>query len=262
MIEDLLRYRGYIWHNAVADLRYRYAGSGLGWLWLVLVPLAQIAIYSIVFAQVMQARLPSLIDLPFSFTVYLCVGLLPYLGFADTLNRCTASLLTNSRHIARAGLPELVILAREALAGLMTTLLSVALLLIVSLPLGFGPNTSWLCVPIVIVLLIALAYGLGIGLGVLNVFSRDVAQVVAVLLQLWLWATPIVYVESVLPPAIREYLSWNPLYVYVTSLHSTVLFGEIPRINAWFEMGAWSAVACVTGFALLRRLQPELRDVL
>ena len=262
MIADLVRYREYIWRNGLADLRHRHAGASLGWAWLALVPLAQIGLYSVVFSRVMQARLAELGDLPVGFTIYLCAGLLPYLGFADIVTRCTGSLVVNARYLLRSALPEPVVLAREALSGLMAILIGVSLLLVLAPWLGLGPAWAWVCVPAILILLATLAFGLGMLLGVLNVFSRDVAPVVAVVLQLWLWATPIVYVESMLPSVWRQWLPANPLYVFVSALQDAILFGTAPGAPDWAWMVGWTAAAGVLGYAALRRLRPELRDAL
>lgn len=262
MIAELLRYRAYIWRNSLVELRHRYAGAGLGFMWFLVFPIAQILIYSLVFSTIMEARVPELADLPMSFTLYLCSGLLPWLGFAEILSSSTSSLLQNAQTITRTSLPEQVFFAQGALAGLLTTCLSMLVLLIAAVGMGLDPSSTWLAVPVILVLLMTFGFGLGTFLGVLNVFSRDVSSVVSIALQVAMWSAPIVYVESILPESIRSLLVLNPVYPFITALHDTILFGRMPDASSWASMLLVSLAATTLGLGLLQRLRTEVRDAL
>jgi len=259
---SLIRHREYIWRNAMLELRHRFAGSGLGPLWLVLYPLALIGLYSAVFSGIMQIRIPELATLPMSFTLYLCAGLLPWLGFADTVSQLTGTLYTHGRDIVRTALPEQIFFAKGAVSGYLTTLLSCGLVLALGLVMGLQASWAWLALPLILALLIALAAGLGMALGVLHVFSRDVGPVVAIGLQLSLWTVPIVYVESILPETLRQWLAWNPLYPFISALHETILFGVAPTASAWLWMAGVAGIALILGYALLGATRSEVRDSL
>lgn len=262
MLTELFRYREYIWRNSLVELRHRYAGSALGPVWLVLYPVAQILIYSLVFSEIMRARVPELSDLPLSFTLYLCTGLLPWIGFADIVSRSTSSLLENATYITRTALPEQIFFAQNAFAGFLRMLLSMAILLGASLGMGLAPSPTWLAVPVVLALLVCFAFGVGTLLGVLNVFSRDVTPVVEIALQIAMWTAPIVYVESILPESIQALLPYNPIYHYVGALHQLVLFGEWPAAATWAAMAGLSSLMIFVGLELLGRLRAEVRDAL
>jgi lipopolysaccharide transport system permease protein len=262
LIVNIVRYRGYIWRNSVAELRHRYAGSGLGLFWLVLYPLAQIAVFSLVFSGIMQARLPGLAELPFSFTLYLCAGLLPWIGFSEIVTRSTSTLLTHASTVTSAAIPEQIFFSVDAVAGYLTMLVGMALLLGAALLVGLEPSLAWVSLPGILALLVVFAFGLGMGMGVLNVFSRDVSQVVSILLQISLWTAPIVYAESILSDRLRSLLPYNPLYSFVSSLHDAVLFGTAPTPTRWLAMMGVGVLAMLGGYALLRWLRPELRDAL
>lgn len=258
----MLRYREYIVRNALISLRHRYAGSSLGFAWHVLYPLTQIALYSAVFSGVMQARLGALPELPMAFTVYLCAGLIPWHGFSETVTRGTDALLSNSNIVLRTPLPEPIFFALDAVAGFLTMSVGMLLVLIFALVCGIPPSWGWLALPVVLATLCVLAFGLGMGLGVLNVFTRDVAPLVAIALQLALWTVPIVYVESILPESIRELLRYNPLFPFISALHGLVLEGELPTARAWLAMGSTATLATGFGSVLLLRLRADLRDAL
>jgi lipopolysaccharide transport system permease protein len=259
---SLVQHREYIWRNAVLELRHRFAGSGLGPLWLILYPLALIGLYSAVFSGVMQLRIPELSELPMSFTLYLCAGLIPWLGFSDTVTQLTGTLQTHGRDIVRTALPEQVFVAKAAVAGYLTTLLSSSLVLALALAMGLQASWAWLALPLIVALFITFAAGLGMALGVLNVFSRDVGPMVAIALQLSLWTAPIVYVESILPETLRFWLPFNPLYPFISALHKSILFGELPGAGAWLWMAGVAGAALLLGYAILGAMRSEVRDAL
>lgn len=258
----MLRYREYIVRNALYSLRHRYAGSSMGFTWHVLYPLAQIILYSAVFSGIMRARLGMLPDLPMAFTVYLCIGLIPWHGFADIVTRGSDALINNANIVLRTPLPEPVFFALDAVAGLLTMSIGTLLVLVFALACGVPPAWSWLALPLVLVAFCVVGFGLGMGLGVLNVFTRDVAPLVAIGLQLAFWTVPIVYVEAILPEPMREMLVYNPLFPFVSALHGLVLEGRLPAPRDWLAMYLTAATATGLGWLLLHRLRAELRDAL
>lgn len=262
MISSLIRHREYIWRNALLDLRNRHAGSGLGSLWLLLFPLAQIVIFSIVFSRIAQAKLEALADVPLGFTLYLCAGLLPWTGFAETVTEGTDVLNRYSEHLTRHGLPEQVLFARDALAGLLAQQVRLVLLLLAALLFGLSPTRSWLSLPLVLTLFTGFAWALSMVFGALNVFTRDVGQAVSIGLQLSVWTTPIVYPESILPEGARNFLVYNPLYWFIDAIHGGLLFGSASSLRGWLIMGMLGIGGPLAAYLLVRKLRPALRDLL
>ena len=95
MIISIWNYREFIWQSAWRDLRNRYAGSSMGFLWNVINPLFQIVLYTLVFSQLMVVRIANLPS-GFGFAIYLCAGLIPWIGFSETVSRCTNSFVENA----------------------------------------------------------------------------------------------------------------------------------------------------------------------
>ena len=260
--EVMLRYRDYVVRNALASLRHRYAGSALGFTWHVLYPLAQIALYALVFTGIMRSRMTGLPDLPMAFPIYLCAGLLPWLGFVEIVTRCTDAMLANANILQRTRLPEVLFFALDAFAGFLTMSLGACLVFLVAVACGIPPAWAWLWMPLLLAALSAVAFGLGMVFGVLNVFTRDVAPLVGIGLQLALWTLPIVYVETILPESLRALLPWNPLYPFVTSLHRLVLDGASPPLESWLVMALVALTAASLGYGVLRVLRRDLKDAL
>ncbi len=115
MVRNPLRvfwiYRLFIWRSAISDLRYRYAGSAMGIFWNVLIPLLQILILTVVFSQIMAVRLPGAGSTEV-FAIYLCSGLLPWLGFSECVSRGTQSFLENATYLKKLPIPEQIFVAQ------------------------------------------------------------------------------------------------------------------------------------------------------
>lgn len=261
MIVNLWRYRAYIIKNALSDVRYRYAGSAMGIAWNVITPLAQILIYSFVFSQVMVTHLTGL-GANASFTLYLCAGLLPWAAFADCVLRGSNAFIENVHYLKKLPIPEQVFVAKNAAAATLFLGISMTVLGLVTVSLGGPLSLAWLGVPLVLLLFQGFGFGLGLLFGTLNVFVRDIGHALLIGLQLWMWVTPVVYFETILPPHVQRLLSYNPTYPFIDALHVMIVGGGWPRAPQWTAMVFWACVAPVAGYLVLRRLRPELRDVL
>lgn len=261
MIVGLWRYRWFILKNAVAELRHRYAGSALGVLWNVVNPLAQITVYAVVFSHIMAPRIEALPSAG-GFTLYLCSGILPWVAFSECILRGTNAFVENANYLRKLPIPEQVFVAQNAASATLGLGISMTVLFVLTVLLGEWPSSAWAGVPAVLVLFQAFGFGLGLIFSTLNAFFRDIGQAVVVGLQLWMWATPIVYVEQILPPSFQAIVRYNPAYPFVDSLHRMIVGGQWPNPVHWPVMVFWACAAPIAGYLVLRRLRPEIRDVL
>jgi ABC-type polysaccharide/polyol phosphate export permease len=261
VIVNLWRYRAYILKNALSDVRHRYAGSAMGIAWNVVTPLAQIVIYTFVFSQIMVTRGlgPSS---PASFTLYLCAGLLPWAAFSDCVLRGANAFIENAHYLKKLPIPEQVFVAKNAAAATLFLGISMTLLGLVTLLAGGALSSAWLGVPLALLLFQGFGFGLGLFFGTLNVFVRDIGHALAIALSLWMWVTPIVYVEAILPERFRSLLAYNPAYPFIDAMHRMIVGGTWPPATQWTVMALSACMASAAGYLVLRGLRPELRDVL
>ncbi len=261
MIVNLWRYRGFIVRNALSDVRHRYAGSAVGVAWNVINPLAQILIYWLVFSQIMAARVPGA-ESGAGFALYLCAGLLPWAAFSECILRGANAFVENAPYLKKLPIPEQVFVAQNAVAATVFLGISMTLLGVMKVITGSVLSLAWLGVPPVLVLFQGFGFGLGLIFSTLNVFLRDVGQVLAIALQLWMWLTPIVYVKEILPASVQGMVRHNPAYPFIDALHRMIVGGQWPSAWHWLVMLLWAGAAPVVGYLILRRLRPEIRDVL
>lgn len=261
MIISIWHYRKFIWQNAWRDLWYRYAGSSVGFLWNVINPLFQILLFTLVFSQLMQVRIPNLPS-GFGFAIYLCAGLIPWIGFMETVSRCTNSFIDNADYLKKLAIPEQVFVAQDAGSSFLSLTIGMALLVVICGLLGHYPALSWLTLPVILILLQGFGFGLGLLLGVLNTFFRDISQALSLFLQLWFWATPIVYTENILPGRVKDWLFLNPVYPFIQALHTVIVDKGWPSGHGWAGMSYLAFGLPLLGYLVLKKLRPEIRDVL
>jgi lipopolysaccharide transport system permease protein len=136
------------------------------------------------------------------------------------------------------------------------------LLFIVGWPMGLSIGWSYLLLPAVLVLFQGLSFGVSLTLSTLNVLFRDVGQAITLLLPIWMWLTPIVYSETVLPPAGRALMRWNPAYGFITAFRDIFLHNQVPAAATWGMMLAWVLASVALGGLVLSKLRFEVRDML
>ncbi len=261
MLQGLYKYRQFIWRHAVADLRHRYAGTGMGIAWNVIHPLGVIAVYSIVFSTVMKPRLPNQSG-RLAYTVYLCAGFFPWLAFSDCVTRGCNSFLINANYLKKLPIPEQVFVAQNAVSSTLNLLLNFSLLMLTSLVLGYEPTWRWILLPVPLLLLQATGFGIGLILGTLNVFFRDVGEWTVIVLQLAMWTLPIVYLSSILPDWVRTMLRWHPLMPSVDAIHDLFFNARLPDAMTWLGMILWPALIMFAATSVLRHLRRQIRDVI
>jgi ABC-type polysaccharide/polyol phosphate export permease len=257
MILNLYRHRSYIWRTAWADVRTRYAGAGLGFIWNILQPLTMILVYTVVFSTVLK-QAPAKVH----YTVYLCAAMLPWTAFSECVSRGTQAFVHNAIYLRKLPIPEQVFIAQTALSTAFGLVISFAMLIVVSICLGHYPSWHWLLLPIPMTLLIGMGFGIGMALGTINAFIRDVGQIVPLILQIGFWSYPIVYLESGLPEPLRSWVPYNPLYPFLHSIRDLFIDRIVPGPMMWVQMLLWTMLTSAAGYLVLRRLRPELRDVI
>lgn len=244
----LWSHRGLIWRGAIADLRHRYAGAGLGALWHVLNPLIQILVYGFVFGRLLHVPV-----------FYVCVGIVAWTAFAEAVTRVTHSFVAAAPYLRKLALPELVYPAQEAVTMLLHLLIGMAILCAVAVSFGAEPHPTWLLLPVPCALFIAFAAALGLIGATVNVFFRDVGAAMPLMLLAWMWLSPVVYIP---PDSMLPLMRANPAAWYVTALQELFLEGEVPPPAHWFALAFTPIVLAVFAGLLFTRLRPQLRDVL
>ncbi|HLV01515.1 MAG TPA: ABC transporter permease, partial [Acidobacteriota bacterium] len=243
-LRQLILRRHLVWNFAVRDLKSRYVGSLMGFFWAVVHPLVLLVSYTFVFSLVFRVR--DFSPVTDNFAVFLFCGILPWLYFQDTVTRCCTAIIDNSNLIRKTVFPSEILPLAFSISNLVTHLVGLGILLVV---LAASQLLSWTAIflPLLIVPLVVLTLGLGWALAALQVFLRDTAQVMSVLLVFWFWFTPIFYATDRVPEPFRPLILANPLTYIVEGYRALLLAGSEFPINILLVVSAYALAAFVIG---------------
>ena len=265
MLPALLRavwsYRGFILGSVQREFQARYRSSLLGALWAILNPLAMIAVYTLVFSQLMQARLPEVRG-EYAYSIYLCAGVFAWGLFAEITGRAQTMFLDNANLLKKLSFPRICLPLVVTLNALTNFAIIFILFLLFLLFSGQFPGLVVLAALPLLLLQTAFALALGLILGVLNVFFRDVGQLFGILLQFWFWLTPIVYPASIIPEAVRPLLALNPLIPLIQAWQGVFVQGVWPVWSSLLPLFGLSLLLAILGLRLFRQRAGDLVDEL
>jgi lipopolysaccharide transport system permease protein len=197
-----------------------------------------------------------------SYPLWLFAGMLPWLLFSEAVQRSASSLLEQTNLITKTVFPSEIIPVSVFLSSLVSHLLGIALIVAATGVLENQVSAALVLLPVYFFLIGLLAVGLGWIAASLHVFLRDTAQVVAVVLLLWFWLTPIFIAEDQFPERMRFLVVSNPFYYLVRSYRKILLAGLLPSFHDLAIVAAYGAVAFVIGGLFFRHMKRGFADVL
>lgn len=248
------------------DIEARYKGSIVGNFWPLLNQFAQLLMYTYVFSVVLKVKLsleglPS--DSPLTFGMWLFAGLLPWTAFSSGLNQSSTSVISQPHLVKKVVFPlTLLPLVSIGSSFLESTFGLMVLIAFVAFTSNTLHATLWL-LPLVWIPQLLLTSGLGFLTAGLTVFVRDVPQTLGVILNLWLYATPIIYPSELIPQPFQQWVLWvNPMTAIAEMYRDIVLSGQINHWDSWAVSSMTSTVIFLGGFWCYRKFHPAFSDVL
>jgi lipopolysaccharide transport system permease protein len=243
------------------DFTERFAGSILGSAWVLIFPIVNLAIYIVVFGKIMGGRLPGESYL-YAYSVYLTVGLLPWTAFANTLSRATSVFIDTKHLISKMQISLPALLVYVALSETITFILTLGLFLLFLFFTEFQFSMRLLLLPVLFYLQQVFAFGLGLFTATMTVFIKDFKQAVNVLLQVWFWLTPIVYLKDILPGFFKKLLFYNPMYVIIDTYQTIFIPQHEINYFALVMMAVFFHVVIAAAYMIFRALEKDVRDFL
>ena len=237
----LFEHRALLLTLTAREIKARYRGSALGFLWSLVNPLLLLAVYSFVFSVVLQQR--AAVE---PYALFLLCGLFPWIWFATSLTEGTVSLLANAGLIRRAVFPiELPVLVAGLAVGR-----------VLGYPVG---GWSSLALPAIALLQLVLTCGLALGLAALHVHFKDVKDILANLLTLFFFLTPVLYpMAAVAHPALRAIVRLSPMAPFVLAYQQSLFAGQVPSASLWLQMALVALCGWLVGAGLFARLRETL----
>jgi len=256
-VAELWRYRELVYFLAARDVKVKYKQTALGAAWVLIQPLLAMAVFTLFLGNL--AGLPS-DGVPYPLFAYL--GLLPWTYFSNATTNASTSLVTNTALVARVYFPRLAIPVAAVLSGLLDFAIGFVLLLVLLVVFQIGLRPSLLLVPLLTALTMATALAVSLWLSALDVRYRDVRAAIPFAIQVWMFATPVVYPASLVPAAYRPLYGLNPMASVVDTFRWAVVGRGEPSTAMLAISAAVVLITLVTGLLYFCRVERSFADVI
>lgn len=256
-ILTLLSYRDLLWIWSLRNIKVRYKQSILGGLWAILQPLSLMVVFSLIFSVFIKIPTD---DTPYPIFAY--IALLPWTFFATSISLGVSSLVTNMNLITKIYFPREILPISVVIAGFLDLLLAaivfVGMLIFYQIPLRLTIVT----IPLLLAIQIILTLGILFIVSAANVFYRDIHFVIPLGMTIWMYATPIIYPVSVIPPALRGIYMLNPMASLIEAYRTVTLKGLWPDWGNLAVAAIISISVFVIGYSYFKRVEWEFADVI
>lgn len=256
-LSELTQYRCMIKSLVRRDLRGRYKGSVLGFLWNFITPFMQMAVYILVFSTIFRAGIED-------YAIFLIAGLTPWILFSDSMAEGSGVMVANCELLKKIYFPRAVLPLALLLSKTVNFLIMLVIVLIITVAVGHPLSIeALLFLPIALFLLMCFIMGLLLFLSSLNVFLRDIQYITTVVLLVLVWLTPIMYVWHSIDNALLEFiLTYNPLTYFIELFHDIIYWGTIPSLEYLGITALLAAVSLAVGIFVFNKLQYRFAEVL
>lgn len=255
-LKNLYSHRDLLLAWTIRTIRARYQQSILGGLWAILQPVAVVIIFTIIFTLFIPVDTGGLPYVVFSYT-----ALVPWTLFATSITDMVDSLVINMNLVSKIYFPREILPIAALLARLLDFLIASIVLfgLILYYQLPLAP-LSIIFLPVILLIQLLLMLGLGLAGSALNVFYRDLKHLFTLGLQLWLYATPIIYPVTLVPERLRPFYFLNPMAGAIEAYRAVLLRQELPGSYLWIS-ASMALIIFLAGYWFFKRVEFQFADV-
>ena len=254
-LREVWAYRELLYFFVWRDVKIRYKQTAIGVLWVVLQPVLNMLVFTLFFGRL--AKLPN-DGLPYP--VFYFAALVPWTYFSYALQMTTNVVVDNQRLITKVYFPRLILPISSALSGLVDFAIGFVVLAIFTVAYGIRPSLAALWLPALLALAVFTALGVGLWLSALNALYRDVRYVIPFLVQFWMFASPVAYPSSLVPPRWRWLYGLNPMAGVIDGFRWAITGrGQAPSL---LLLASSAAVALVVlgGLFFFNRMESAVAD--
>ena len=255
IIKELYNYREMLSNLVRKDLKVRYKGSVLGFLWTFLNPLLQLVVYTIVFSTIMKVNIDK-------FYIYLFIGLIPWLFFATCIQAGSTSILMNKDLIKKIYFPRIILPISTVNSAFMNMFYSMIVVLLTILVSGIGFSKYVLLLPLAMIMQYILVLGMTFIFSALNVYFRDLEYILNIIVMIWFYLTPIVYKIEMIPEKFRFWFYLNPMTGIINFYRNILYYKRMPSFNAFGGILIYGIIMIVIGYFVFEKLQKNFAEEL
>ena len=255
-LKEIWEYRTMIRSLVHKDLRGRYQASVLGFLWTFIVPLCQLAVYTVVFSIILKSTVEK-------FYLYLFVALIPWNFFSSCLTGGSSCIIQQQSLVNKIYFPREVIPVAYVTSSFVNMLYCEIVVFLVALFSGVALNPlGLLCLPLVMAVEYILALGITMIMSSINVYFRDLEHILGIISMAWMFMTPIMYDLSIVPANLMWVFKLNPMTSIVTAYRDILYAGSVPSLGTLGISLGMGLIFLVIGFAVFGKLKKRFSEVM
>jgi lipopolysaccharide transport system permease protein len=242
------------------ELAARYRGSVLGVVWALITPVVMIAIFTFIFAGIFGARFERTSS-HWGYALYLFCGLLPWNMFQESLQQSATTIVTHANLVKRVVFPLETLPMAQVFSSLGHQMFGTAVLLIAAIIIQRQVHATLLFLPLLLIPQLLFTLGLAWLIASLGVFLRDIAQGISLVLTAWMYLTPIIYPESLVPAQFRQFIDLNPFAALVRNFRRILLDGLVPDWTGLAYFTVCAVASFIFGYWWFARSRKNFADV-
>ena len=255
-IKELYAYRQMIFSLVKKDLRGRYKGSVLGFLWTFINPLFQLIVYTIVFSKILPTTVPK-------YYLYLFVALIPWIFFSSSITVGAASIVSQKDLVKKIYFPRMVIPISYVTSCFVNMLLCFIVIFAVIIVTGAGMNfAAILTLPVIMIVEYIFSLGMAMITSALTVYFRDLEHIMGIISMAWMYLTPIIYSKSIVPPKYLKLYNLNPMTPIIDCYRTVLYDKQVPDLSTLLWAAGLGLFFLIFGAVIFNKLQKHFAEEL
>lgn len=254
-LQEVWAYRQMILRLVSKDLRTRYKGSLLGFFWTFLNPLLQLLVYTFVFSVIMPSSVQN-------YAMFLFVALVPWIFLSTSLTGGSTSILASKNLVQKIYFPRAVIPLSTTCASFMNMVFSMIVVFITLMITGIGISTAIWALPVIMILEFVFVLGLAFIVSALNVYFRDLEQIVGIGTIAWQFMSPVMYSVEMVPVDLQPAFRLNPMTNIIIAYRDILYYHKVPDFSTLIIATIFALASLVIGFILFQLLQRRFAEEL
>jgi lipopolysaccharide transport system permease protein len=252
-IKEIIDYRHMLLSMVQKDLRSRYKGSFLGFLWTFVNPLIQLIVFSIVFPYVLRINIEN-------YPMFLFVALLPWIFFTASVQSATTSIVGGANLVTKIYFPRIILPLSVVCTNLMNYIYGLVIVFSALIVTGVHLTINVFWLPVILLIEFIFALGLALIFSSLHVRFRDVEHIIGVLVFTWFYLTPIVFPIDIFPEKMAQLIKYNPMVPIIDSFRNVLLYGKQPDWGSLMYAVVVGLIILVIGLLVFRKYEKTFAE--
>lgn len=248
LIKDLKQYKEFLKSNVKKEIRGKYKGSFLGVLWSFLNPLLSVVVYAIIFPYIMRMKMDH-------YLIYLITGIIPWTFFTMSINVGMISVLVNANIIKKVYFPRIILPISSVTSALVNFIISLLIVCLFILFSGMGFSANLIFLPLIVIIQYILLLGITFILSAIDLYFRDIENIMLFVISMLFYATPILYEPSIFPKRLSWVINLNPMAHLINGYRDIFYYQKFPDFVSLGIVLVFSVCLFFVGYNIFEKLQ-------